>query len=342
MNRYTYILFLLMLCIAACENEIPYDGDYQDPKMVIHTVATAGEDSLTCYIGRSYFFLDTKPSIPEVLDSLTISLTGTSGDYTIIRDSVAGTAHHLRLSRPVEAGDTLHLQVTHPRFGIVKAQEITPPDFTPQIVATTWEKSTVSQDNKYRIRIRLPGYPLNDKIVQMRCITYFTTTSIRPIFDQDRNFVRWVTIVTSRANPVMFSADELFAGYNNYTQEMHGYYYTTLNFPSDYPSGKEFELTITLNYPYDYWSGEEPYTYYQTYTLDSCNMTFTLTSDAYDLYYASMLTYLGMNESSQEEFDIGVMLASMFGQEEQTPVYSNVVNGYGIFATQTKTKIKIK
>lgn len=341
MKRYLYIC-LFALCLIACEREIPYNGAYQDAKMVVHAIAAAGEDSLTCYIGRSYFFLDSKPREPEVLDSLTITLEGTSGNYAIIRDSVAGIAHHLRLSRPIEAGDTLNFTVTHPRFGTMKAQEVVPPDFIPQVVETVWEKGPETQDNKYRIRLRLPDYPLNDKIVQMSCITYYTTTTVFPIFDKDRNFVRWDTLVTARVNPSMFSADELFAGYNNYIQRERGYYYPVLYFATDYPSGKEFELSEMLYSPYDKWSGEEPYRFYHTYTLDSCYMTFALTSDTYDFYYNSMLSYMGMNQSRQEEFDLGMMLASMFGQEEQMPVYTNVENGFGVLASKTKTKIKIK
>ena len=341
MCRKIYI-FLFALCVIACEREIPYNGEYQNAKMVIHAVVNSGEDSLTCYIGRSYFFLDTKPRNPEVLDSLTITLNGTSGNYAIIRDSVAGIEHHLRLARPIEAGDTLRLQVTHPTFGTATAQEVVPPDYVPQVVETVWEKGTETRDNNYRIRLRLPDYPLDDKIVQMKGTTYLTSTTIRPIFDKDRVFVRWDTLVSSRQTNVMFTTDEMFALYNKYSQERRGYLSFALSFATDYPSGKEFELTFTLVAPYEKWWGEEPYRYYQTYTLDSCNMTFDLTSDAYDLYYNSMVAYMGLNESTQREFDLGQIFTEMLGQEEPMPVYCNIENGFGILASKTRTKIKIK
>ena len=341
MCRKIYI-FLFALCLIACEREIPYNGEYQNAKMVIHAVVNSGEDSLTCYIGRSYFFLDTKPRNPEVLDSLTITLNGTSGNYAIIRDSVAGIAHHLRLARPIEAGDTLRLQVTHPTFGTATAQEELPPDFIPQVVETVWEKGPEPRDNNYRIRLRLPDYPLDDKIVQMKGTTYLTSTTIRPIFDKDRVFVRWDTLVTPREATLMFTTDEMFALYNRYSQERRGYSSLALSFATDYPSGKEFELTFTLVAPYEKWWGEEPYRYYQTYTLDSCDMTFDLTSDAYDLYYNSMVAYMGLNDSQQREFDLGQIFTEMLGQEEPMPVYCNIENGFGILASKTRTKIKIK
>lgn len=342
MRRYTYLLFLLGLCLAACENEIPYKGQYQDAKMVVHAVATAGEDSLTCYIGRSYFFLDTKPRNPEVLDSLTIRLEGVSGEYIIIRDSVAGREHHLRLSRPIAPGDTLRLQVTQPRFGTVKAEEVVLPDYLPQVVATTWEKGTEHNDNKYRIRLRLPDYQQDDKIIGMRCSTYLTTMSIQPILDENQHLVRWDTTIAPAMRYMVFSADEMLIGYNKYNEEWKGFLSQELKFLTDYPSGKEMELTNPINYPYDTWHGSEPYRYYQSYTVDSCIMTFKLTSDTYDLYYTSTASYLGVDQPRGEEFDLGMMLADMFGQEEQTPVYSNMVNGFGIFASKTSTKIKIK
>ena len=341
MCRKIYI-FLFALCLIACEREIPYNGEYQNAKMVIHAVVNSGEDSLTCYIGRSYFFLDTKPRNPEVLDSLAITLNGTSGNYAIIRDSVAGTEHHLRLARPIEAGDTLRLQVTHPTFGTATAQEVLPPDFIPQVVETVWEKGTDPRDNNYRIRLRLPDYPLDDKIVQMKGTTYLTSTTIRPIFDKDRVFVRWDTLVTPREATLMFTTDEMFALYNRYSQERRGYSSLALSFATDYPSGKEFELTFTLGASYEKWWGEEPYRYYQTYTLDSCYMTFDLTSNAYDLYYNSMVAYMGLNESTQREFDLGQIFTEMLGQEEPMPVYCNIENGFGILASKTRTKIKIK
>ncbi|MBR4263144.1 MAG: DUF4249 family protein [Paludibacteraceae bacterium] len=341
MCRKIYI-FLFALCLIACEREIPYNGEYQNAKMVIHAVVNSGEDSLTCYIGRSYFFLDTKPRTPEVLDSLAITLNGTSGNYAIIRDSVAGIEHHLRLARPIEAGDTLRLQVTHPTFGTATAQEALPPDFIPQVVETVWEKGPIPPDNNYRIRLRLPDYPVADKEVQMTCITYTTHIIIGPRLDSAHNIEKWDTIVNPYEYYGMLSKDELLAGYNQYIYAFEAYSGRSFIFYTGYPSGKEFEVSINTRYPYDSWQGTEPYQYYATYTLDSCVMTFELKSNVYDLYYNSMVAYMGLNESTQREFDLGQIFTEMLGQEEPMPVYCNIENGFGILASKTRTKIKIK
>ena len=66
MKRLLYILPLLFAALVSCEREIPYNGEYEDPKLVIQTSLCAGEDNFICYVNRSYFFLEqTNPNDKE-------------------------------------------------------------------------------------------------------------------------------------------------------------------------------------------------------------------------------------------------------------------------------------
>ena len=251
MKRYlSYILFLLTL-LTACEHKIPYNGEYQDPKLVVQAIACAGEDTLSCFVARSYFFLDSKPSKPEVLDNLTISLVGTSGEYTIVRGSTVERTHHLKLSRKIQAGDTLHLSVSHPLYGTAEATEIAMPDFEPQLLSYTVEPSTVQISN-HTITMQLPDYPSRETVVGIAGRLYLTSTQIQPIYDNTTTpatVIGWDTIVSKMERNPVCSFDPIFSyPGNRYSKEI-GYYYGgqskgLLFMPTNYPSGKQLQVYI--------------------------------------------------------------------------------------------------
>jgi len=329
-NRW-YICLGMLLSLAACEHEIPYDGEYQDAGLVVQSLAVTGSDSLTCYIGRSYFFLEPKPATPEAPDNLTVTLRSPSREYTVVSDSVSGREHHLRLSQPIRAGDTLELQVSHPVYGTARAKEPLLPDFKPQILSAVWERGSEYEDNTYRITMRLPDYPVAQKEVRMQCTTYITLTTIRPHAPhagEDMHFDHLDTVVRSMENHGMQLSDR---------------YMSELKFKTGYPAGTELAWSVPIGFLYDTWRGEEPFRFYDTYTLDSCHVEFEINSDAYDLYTASMRNYLELeNRRRNDNTDSTMLYSNIIGKEESASVYSNIENGFGIWMSKTKTKIKIK
>ena len=72
-------------------------------------------------------------------------------------------------------------------------------------------------------------------------------------------------------------------------------------------------------------------------------MEFEINSDAYDLYTASMRNYLELeNRRRNDNTDSTMLYSNIIGKEESASVYSNIENGFGIWMSKTKTKIKIK
>lgn len=341
----SYILFLLLL-LTACEHKIPYDGEYQDAKLVVQAIACAGEDSLTCFVGRSYFFLDSRPATPEVLEGLTFSLVGTSGEYAIVRDSAVERLHYLKLARKVQAGDTLRLSVTHPQFGTAEAEEILMPDFEPKVLSYTVEPNTeYSGINKHTMTLQLPDYPFRETVVGIAGRLYFTATRIQPVYDMSTtpaSVIRWDTIVTKREQSTVMSFDPVFANMGNLYAKQNGYYPGEqskgfLLMPTYYPMGKQVQIYMLGYADLDYNNGGS--LHYQT---DSLVLTFETKSEAYYLYQSSMLAYLGLNSGYGDDVDLGAVFSDMIGTEEEAPIYNNVENGFGVFISKTRTKLILK
>lgn len=338
MRRYLLYNIVCILLFTACEHEIPYNDEYQDSKLLVEALACAGEDTFVCCVGRSYFILDDKPTKPEVLEGLSISLEGASGVYTINSDSIDGRQHYMKLSRPVQAGDELKLKVSHPRFGTACAKETLMPEFIPEVYSC---KVETSNTDRHIVTLQLPDYSPYYTIVGIAGQLYVTQTIIRAVYDQERNPMGWDTIINSRMFPSLYSYDPIFANTENAYNEQGDYYYPKasgqLFMSSDYPSGKQIELYInTFSNLSDSTSGIS-----NTYQVDSFLLDFEVRSEAYNLYMASMQEYLHATKEDNMEVNWGDMFSSI-GLEETVSVYNNIENGFGIFMSKTKTKIRIK
>ena len=326
--------------MMACEREIPYIGEYQDPKLVVQAGVCAGYNTLTCFIGRSYFFLDRQPMTAEVLDSLNITLNGTRGVYPIVKDSIAGRLHFLTLSRPIEAGDTLQLTVDHPRFGTAHAQEIVPPDFIPTSIAYE-EQELTTKTRMHVVTMRLPDYPINTT-VGIAGTLYMTVTNIYQQLDTlTHTYYVWDTVIHPSTSTVLLSFDPIFANSSNQYSEEEGYRSNgsggALYFYSDYPSDRQLQVYMRSIADRTYSNGSS-----RTVRTDSLILEFGMASDTYVLYYASMRAYMGYQDNKDAGMDIGTLFTDMIGTEEPISIYSNVENGFGILMSKTKTRIRVK
>ena len=351
MRRHLIYNILCLLLLTACEHEIPYNGEYQDGKLLVEAFTCAGEDSLVCCIGRTYFILDDKPYRPEVLGGLAISLEGASGPYDIISDSTDGRQHYMKLSRPVQAGEELRLTVSHPDLGTAIARETPMPEFIPAPRSYRLERATNGMDY-YIVTLQLPDYSDQTEIGWL-CQYNITRTAIIPKYDAGHTTqIGWDTIVSPWQQSPLCSFDPLFANMGNEYYETLGYYsksvYTPLWMRSDYPAGKQLDLFIFVPHSTSYPNGASI-----TYRVDSFQLEMEVKSEAYILYQASMEQYLrthrytDRDEEKNEDKDKernenwGTMFSSM-GIEETVSVYNNVENGYGVFISKTKTKIRIR
>lgn len=339
MKRYLYILLLLPLMVS-CERAIPYNGEYQDPKLVVQACVGAGDDAVVCYVNRSYFFLDTKPRRPEPLEGVTVALQTSSGAVQVVKDSVADNLHYLLLNRPVAPGETVQLSASHSEFGTATAQETLLPAFVPTV-----EKCVIdTAQRQCYLTLCLPEYDYPQTLVYINARQYYTHTLIRAIYNkEDMTFLRWDTVVNLLTQPSLYSRDNIFALESNET--LQGYYVASLSktrpglqLRANYTPGRKIDFfrnvahlgTVTAPNGSSY-----------TYRLDSIVVSFELHGETYQMYKKSMQDYLGVGDEETNDFDLGAEVYGMMGMEERVAVYGNVDNGFGILTSKTKNSIVI-
>lgn len=331
MKRWIYILLIPLL--VACESEIHYSGKETNPGLVLEALPLAGSDTLVCYINRSHFIVDGSKTSPEELKDLSIDLSVSSGVCHIISDSVAGFLHHLKLSNPLPAGDTLRIAVSHPNYPTAVAEEFILPHFEPKI--ETIEKDTDRLGMmEYHLSVDLPDYPFPDILVGIYSVAYITRTRIEPHWDKEsETYIGKDTIVTKLQGKGIYSKDELFALSENRYNTYYAAHYSTeegyIYFHTGYPAGRKTQIALCTSVPNKY----ETKDITCTWMVDSVVVDFEVRSEAYYLYCRSMQEYI----DQRNEFSY----ASGMSLEEPLLVYNNVKNGYGILASLTHTKIVI-
>lgn len=297
---------LFFLPLLSCERELRYTGDQVEPVLVLEAQPHAGSDSLTCYINRSRFFLDNTKTDPASLAKLSIELTTSSGACRIVRDSVVDFVHHLTLSAPLPAGDTLHLTVSHPDFPTIEAAEYIVPACEPTFESVTRDTTG------YHVTLRLPEYAYKNGRIGINGTLYTTWT---------RDTVSRPLIQTR-----VQSKDQIFSSLNSFFLLYQSYMAYAdkgerLFFYSDYTPDTRVHLFFEC--PAD----SEKLTFH----LDSILLTLEARSATYSTYYASLSNYMNQNRDGS-----GMSL------EEPVSVYTNVTNGYGVLASRTNSKIIIK
>lgn len=319
MKRLCYIGILLML-LAGCESEISYTGKETATGLVIEALPQAGNKRLACYVNRSHFILDNSKTDPAALSNVRIDLSVSSGVCSIVKDSVSGYWHYLTLSNPIPAGDTMRIAVSHPDYPTATAEEFILPKLIPTIESLKKDTDR-SGLMEYHMTLALPDYPFADQLVGIRSIAYITRT-------QD-------TVKTPLYGQGIYSNDELFALSANRYNLYYGAHYSTdegyLFFRTTYPKGKRTNLTLCTGAKSKVQSDDTQ----TTFTVDSVIVDFEVRSETYNRYYETMKDYIGQ----RNEF---AGYATGMTLEEPISVYSNIRNGYGIFASKTHTTFIIK
>ena len=303
------MLFFFLLLVS-CEQELRYTGDESEPVLVLEALPQAGSDSLTCYINRSRFFLDNTKTDPASLAKLSIELTTSSGACRIVRDSVVDFVHHLTLSAPLPAGDTLHLTVTHPDFPTIEAAEYIVPACEPTFESVTRDTTG------YHVTLHLPEYAYKNGRIGINGTLYSTYTSV----------LKDSTISSEYTQTVMKSKDAIFASLNSFFLLYQSYMAYAdkgerLFFYSDYTP--DTRLHLFFECPAD----NEKLTFH----LDSIVLDIEARSATYTHYYASLQAYMNQNSDG-----------SGMSIEEPVSVYTNISNGYGILAAKTNSQLIIK
>lgn len=348
MKRLLYILPLLFAALVSCEREIPYNGEYEDPKLVIQTSLCAGEDNFICYVNRSYFFLEhTNPNDKEeTIKNPTFEIySAQNKSLQIVSRIQSGNTHTISLSHPLQANDTIRLVVSHPTYGTATAKEVLMPTFAPTLKSSVWEP----KKKQCRFMFDFPTqYERPDLVLYMKSSLYFT---VRTIVTKERNdtilscdttdYVK--TITNLKSNNKVFDSEK-----NNKYDNTQIYYGKVLYFNNAYLSSKGVEIyTDDILYAYDDTTTTTAKdstitTRNYTYMLDSCVFDFEAQSPTKTIFNNSMAAYWGLNDDYYDEMDLGAILSDMIGMEEPVAVYSNVEGGYGIVSSVTRHTIIAK
>lgn len=120
-----YIVTLLILVSAgftACETEIDYRGDEQEPMLVLNCLAEAGTTA-TVSVSHSLFFLGSSEQVDLLLKDAVVTLDINGQPATLAYDSEWDLYTDDRI---LAEGDRLKVTVTHPRYGTVTAEDVVP------------------------------------------------------------------------------------------------------------------------------------------------------------------------------------------------------------------------
>ena len=119
---FTFHCFLLLFLLSACETEIEYRGDEQDPLLVVNCIAEAG-DVAYITVSHSVFFLDNTPDADVSLADASVTLEVNGDAATPAYDADWGMYID---NRQLHEGDRLKVTVMHPTYGTVTAEDTVP------------------------------------------------------------------------------------------------------------------------------------------------------------------------------------------------------------------------
>lgn len=123
MKKHIFIAFtLLSMLLTACENEIEYRGEEQDPLLVLNCIAEAGSSAYV-RVSHSIFFLGKTEQVDMSLKDAVVTIE--VGDktekltYDAEWDAYVG-------SIILNEGDQVKVTATHHQYGTVTAEDVVP------------------------------------------------------------------------------------------------------------------------------------------------------------------------------------------------------------------------
>lgn len=334
-RAFLYIVTLLFV-LSSCERPIEYDGEITEPKLVLQAEVSEGDTIVKAYVSRSRFFLN---------DSSYFTFTDyrmPSATVEIQRGGQAWQKMHTRtimnkgrqvdqyftisLDSALRAGETIRIRASHQNYDTITAEQTIVHKPWCQVWDFNGQANTllrVKNLSYVELPLLLQNYPYEDAIlgVSVSCaldIRYKSGSRM----DHHRETVTYIR-----------SYDQLIANSDNTTagQTSIGSRYELFFHP-----GYSNAYFLNLEIPYSNMS-YLPNVEILDVTIDSMTVSFNAHSDASYLYRRSM--YKARNDYNDSDFDLGAEMSDIFGQEEDVQIYSNVANGYGIFAACSRYKI---
>lgn len=134
MKKHIFIpLTLLAVLLTACENEIDYRGDEQDPLLVLNCMAEAGSTAYVT-VSHSIFFLGKTEQVDMSLKDAVVTFEVNGKAEKLAYDDEWGVYAD---DRVLNEGDRVKVTASHPRYGTVTAEDVVPHSNKVSYTATT-------------------------------------------------------------------------------------------------------------------------------------------------------------------------------------------------------------
>ncbi|MBO4250279.1 MAG: DUF4249 family protein [Paludibacteraceae bacterium] len=324
-----YILGLILLC-TSCEREITYTGEITNPKLVMQAEVGEGDTIIKAYVSRSRFFLDdpvyygnTDYTMPEALTEMKRG----EQEWKAMSWSAEKKAFVIELDSALQAGETIQLRASHPKYEPITASQTVVRKPWLQVWEFNGMKGTLWR-NKFRKRIEVGlilqnYYPIDGSVL----LGVSAECKYTVIFQNGKRTERYSATTTR-----ILSSDELFATVENPYTASEGF---NSRFELFFAPGYQNATSVTIEIPYDYYApqgGEE-----QSVTIQELKIRFNAHNRDSYLYWQSMYKMFG--EDTSDEYDLGAALDDMVGTEENVQIYSNIEGGYGIFAACSRYEV---
>ena len=309
--RISIFVFLLVL-LSSCDREIDFDFPDVEPAIVINSIITP----------ESPISVNISAVMPIAEDS-----------YTVVYDTVAiGTIYSLHVPKPkyciedasvliYEDGELLcsleydedgyYVSEKYPKVGSTYILVVNAPGYKECKATTTLYNMPVLSNMSFRdtVSVDQEGYPLSKLSFTIKdndSNHNFYEMSCRAVSDKYDVEYEWIYFNKSRNTDKVLIQSECLP-FNE----------RVLLFTDDYFSNGSYNLDVIYNY--------NPYVAMAKYDLE---ITVKTVSESYYKYRRSRIMQEYQEESLFEDFANGETLSSI-----PVDIYSNIENGYGIFAS---------
>lgn len=288
-----FLLLSISLVYISCEKVIPFEGDVNIPKLVINSIFQS-DSTFKVHVSSSRSVIDTA-SFQNIEDAV-VTIKDDNGSIIETLNYVEN-GFYIGQTFPQE-NQTYSLQVTHPNYTNITSSDSLPSPITINSIDTS---TTVDPINGDRLQITLnfndPESSQNYYLIETYSVNEYLLIKNSDTTEYELDTTKQFMVLT----------DEVFQNGGSPFREQGLFNDLLFN-----GQNKALELEI----PYDNWSGTED-GYEWSYTTLSVRVYLHNISKSYYYYRTSLELYQGAS-------------GNPFAQPVQ--VYSNIENGFGVFA----------
>lgn len=294
MKRNSWIIITCILVFFACRKELEYEGEGKTPVLVLNAVVE--NDSLfRVYLERTVFFLSAEPNSSKFISTgATIKVTNvTTSEVYVMQQATKDNLYEFPFT--VKPNTYYKIEVNHPDYPSISSEMVTTNSVS--IVLTDTLSFTTDQGGYMRAKIKWND-PSGENYYMLR-VKNFMDVENESEYWTDNSYYLGIN-----------SKDPSIDNSENTGLDGSTYDVSDLLFNDRLFNGSE--KTMEFNFPYS-----------PSFTLDSSiSVTQEYTINLITMNKETYLYYISMKKNDAADFF-----------SEPVKVYSNILNGFGIFGT---------